>query len=49
MSQPVTEHDDAPRGKTDLVAILYIALGIPAIVGFLVVIFTLARLFDIPA
>lgn len=40
---------DQPRGKVDALSILYIAGGIPALVGFLVVLFLLARRFDIPA
>ncbi len=40
---------DEPRGKVDGVAILYIVGGIPALVGFLVLLFMLARNFDIPA
>jgi hypothetical protein len=38
-----------PRGKVDLVAVLYIVGGIPALVGFLVVLFALARSCDVPA
>ena len=41
--------DDEPRGKVDLVSILYIFGGIPVIVLFLVVIFGLARSCNIPA
>ncbi len=41
--------DEDPRGKVDLVAVLYIVGGIPALVGFLVVLFTLTRACDIPA
>ncbi len=41
--------DEEPRGKVDLVAVLYIVGGIPALVGFLVVIFTLTRACNIPA
>ncbi len=41
--------DEEPRGKVDLVAVLYIVGGIPALVGFLVVLFTLTRACDIPA
>lgn len=40
---------DEARGKLDGVAVLYIVGGIPALVGFLVVLFMLARAFDIPA
>ena len=41
--------DDEPRGKVDLVSILYIFGGIPVIVLFLMVIFGLARSCNIPA
>ncbi len=41
--------DEEPRGKVDLVAVLYIVGGIPALVGFLVLIFTLTRACNIPA
>ncbi len=41
--------DEEPRGQVDLVAVLYIVGGIPALVGFLVVLFTLTRACDIPA
>lgn len=40
---------DEPRGKVDWVAILYIVGGIPALVGFLVVLFTLSRACNISA
>jgi hypothetical protein len=40
---------DAPRGKLDWVAFLYIVGGIPAIVGFLVVLFWFARSCNAPA
>jgi hypothetical protein len=33
----------------DLVAVLYLVGGIPALVGFLVVLFALARSCDVPA
>jgi hypothetical protein len=36
-------------GRVDLVAILYILGGIPAIVGFIVILFTLATWFDVSA
>jgi hypothetical protein len=42
-------HNDEPRGKVDLVAILYIIGGIPALVGFLVVLFSLTHACGIPA
>ncbi len=41
--------EDEPRGKVDLVAILYIAGGIPAIVAFLVVLFSLTHACNISA
>jgi hypothetical protein len=37
------------RGRLDRTAYLYIFLGIPAIVGFCVVLFTLGRMFNLPA
>jgi len=40
---------DEPRGKVDRTAILYIVGGIPALVGFLVVLFSLTRACNIPA
>jgi hypothetical protein len=40
---------EEPRGKVDLVAILYIAGGIPVIVGFLVVLFSLTHACNISA
>ncbi len=46
MTEP--EREEA-RGKLDLVAVLYIVGGIPVIVGFLVVLFFLARTCNIPA
>jgi hypothetical protein len=41
--------DEQPRGKVDLTSILYIVGGIPALVGFLVVIFAFARSCNLPA
>ena len=41
--------DDEPHGKVDLVAVLYIVGGVPAIVAFLVILFWFARVYDIPA
>jgi hypothetical protein len=41
--------EEQPRGKVDLAAVLYIVGGIPALVGFLVVIFALARSCNLPA
>lgn len=43
------EQPEEPRGKVDLAAILYIVGGIPAIVGFLVVLFGLTHACNIPA
>ncbi len=37
------------RGKVDAVSVAYVVGGIPALVAFLVVLFMLARAFDIPA
>jgi len=48
MSEP--ERGREPKGKVDAVAILYILGGIPAIVAYVVILFTLVRLFpSIPA
>jgi hypothetical protein len=41
--------EEEPRGRVDLVAVLYIVGGIPALVAFLVVLFALARSCDIAA
>ena len=41
--------NEEERGKVDAVAVLYIVGGIPAIWGFIVVLFGLAKIFDIPA
>ena len=42
--------NETPRGKTDLVSVLYVAGGIPAIVGFLVVLFAIGvRFCGLPA
>ena len=43
------EQDQAPRGKVDLAAVLYIFGGIPAITVFLFVLFGLVRCFNVPA
>jgi hypothetical protein len=47
----MSQHDDdEPRGRVDRVAVLYILGGIPAIVAFVVILFTLVNLFpSIPA
>ncbi len=41
--------DEEPRGRVDLVSVLYVVGGIPALVGILVVIFALARSCNMPA
>ena len=41
--------DEEPRGKVDLTSILYVVGGIPALVGFLVVLFALTHACNIPA
>ena len=41
--------DEEPRGKNDLISKLYIALGIPSIVLFMVVLFAFTRSCGIPA
>ncbi len=41
--------EEQPRGKVDLVSVLYVIGGIPALVAFLVVIFALARSCNLPA
>lgn len=41
--------DEKPRGKVDAVSYLYVIGGIPALVGFMVVIFFFARTCNIPA
>ena len=41
--------DEEARGKVDAVAVLYIVGGIPAIWGFIIVLFGLAKAFDLPA
>jgi hypothetical protein len=41
--------DEQPRGKVDLVSVLYIVGGVPALVAFIVVLFWLARSFNVPA
>ena len=44
-----TEENDEPRGRVDLVSLLYIVGGIPAIVAYIVFFFILAHLFNFPA
>jgi hypothetical protein len=41
--------EEQPRGKVDLVSVLYIVGGVPALVGFIVVLFALARSCNVPA
>ena len=41
--------EEDPRGKVDLVAVLYILGGIPALVAILVVIFSLTHACNISA
>jgi hypothetical protein len=41
--------DDEQRGKVDLTAILYIVGGIPALVSFLVIVFSLTHACNISA
>ena len=48
MSDP-NEDEDAPRGKVDAIAALYIAAGIPGIMLFLLILFTCVQIWDIPA
>lgn len=41
--------EETPKGKVDLVAVLYILGGIPSIVAYIVICFVLARFFNFPA
>ncbi len=41
--------DEEPRGKNDWIAKLYVALGVPSIVLFVVVLFSFTRACGIPA
>ena len=43
------EQDSETRGRVDLVSVLYIVGGIPAIVAYIVICFVLADLFNFPA
>ena len=46
----MSEQSPKPKGKVDAVTILYILGGIPAIVGFVVILFSLVNVFrGIPA
>jgi hypothetical protein len=44
-----SEKDEAPRGRVDLVSVLYILGGIPAIVAYVWICFILASWFNFPA
>jgi hypothetical protein len=46
---PRGEPAGEPRGRVDAVSVLYVVGGIPALVGFLVLVFWGARACDIPA
>jgi hypothetical protein len=41
--------EEQPRGKVDLVSVLYIVGGVPALVGFIFVVFAFARSCNFPA
>jgi len=41
--------EQEPRGKVDLVSVLYIVGGVPALVAFIVVLFWFARACNIAA
>jgi len=41
--------DDESRGKVDLTSVLYVVGGIPALVAFLVIVFSLTHACNIPA
>lgn len=43
------EQQEEQRGRVDLVSVLYIVGGIPAIVAYIVLCFVLARFFNFPA
>ncbi len=44
------DEQQEPKGKVDLVSVLFIVGGVPAIVGFIVLLFTLVNLVpSIPA
>jgi hypothetical protein len=40
---------DEERGKVDLVSVLYVVGGIPAMIAFFLILFFLANTCDIPA
>ena len=48
-TQGMQRMDEEPRPKVDLASVLYIAFGVPGIVGFLVILFAFMRACDIPA
>ena len=41
--------DEQPRGKVDLVSVLYVVGGVPALVAFLIIVFWIARSCNIAA
>ena len=41
--------DEQPRGKVDLVSVLYVVGGVPALVAFLIILFWFARSCNIAA
>ncbi len=41
--------DDESRGKVDLISVLYIVGGIPAIIAVLVIVFSFTHACNIPA
>ncbi len=45
---PIEEEEES-RAKVDAVAVLYIALGVPGIFMFLVLLFSAVKLWNIPA
>ncbi len=40
---------DDDHGKVDVVSVLYVALGIPGIIGFIWVVFALVKACNVPA
>jgi len=46
---PNADSNEEPKGKVDLVAVLYIVGGIPAMVAYFVISFVLSRWIDFPA
>jgi hypothetical protein len=47
--QQAAQHEQGGGGKVDATSILYIVGGIPAIVAFVVILFTLTRSCGLPA